>query len=72
MLSSLEHASKELKSISPEQFSHHVNEEKNDFANWVSEVIGDQALARNLARAKTPKTVAKKVSQRVSYLKKRI
>jgi chromosome condensin MukBEF ATPase and DNA-binding subunit MukB len=70
VLTNLEEFSKELKSIEPEQFSHHVTREKNDFANWISEVIGDQTLARTLSRAKTPRTVAQTVDKRLNYLKK--
>ncbi|MBN2567665.1 hypothetical protein JXB02_06310 [Candidatus Woesearchaeota archaeon] len=31
-----------------EVFSHHVTAEKNDFANWVRDVLGDAHLARDL------------------------
>ena len=70
VLTNLEEFSNELQSIEPEQFSHHVTREKNDFANWISEVIGDQTLARTLSRAKTPRTVAQTVDKRLNYLKK--
>lgn len=70
VLRNLEEFSNELKSIEPEHFSHHVNKEKNDFATWVSDVIGDQMLAKNLSRAKTPKTLSKTVDKRLDYLKK--
>ena len=70
VLKNLEEFSSELKSMGPEQFSHHVNSEKNDFANWVNEVIGDQVLAKSLARIKTQKTIARTVGKRVAYLKR--
>lgn len=34
-----------LKNMSDETFGYHVNEEKNDFSNWVKDVIGDEELA---------------------------
>lgn len=70
VLGNLEELSGELKSMEPEKFSHHVTKGKNDFSAWVHEVIGDESLARNLSRAKTPKTLAKTVDKRMTYLKK--
>jgi len=70
VLTTLEEFSKELKSMESEKFSYHVNTEKNDFANWINDIIGDQVLAKNISKIKTQKTLAKTVGERVSYLKK--
>ena len=53
MLSSIADLSRVLKVLSPAQFAHHVNEEKNDFARWVEDVFGEKMLAHRLRRAKT-------------------
>src|SRR3989338_4102531 len=55
--------------MSDEQFSSHHNHEKNDFYNWVSQVIGDSRLAHDLALAKTRETSRKKAEARVQMLK---
>jgi len=34
--------------MAEEIFSHHVSEAKNDFANWIREVIGEIELADQL------------------------
>lgn len=34
-----------LRTMSPEMFSFHVNKEKNDFSNWIRDIIKDTALA---------------------------
>ncbi len=39
-------------------FSHHVNQYRNDFANWVHGVIGDPALAERVRRADDKEEVA--------------
>jgi len=70
VLNNLEELSSELRSIEPEKFSHHVNKERNDFATWINEVIGDEVLARNLSKAKTQKTLIKHLDKRLTYLKK--
>lgn len=40
-----------LKTMSEETFAYHSNLEKHDFANWVRDVIEDERLADDLARA---------------------
>lgn len=37
-------------------FTHHVTKDKNDFAAWVDDVLGDSACAAELRKAKTPAT----------------
>ncbi|HJX06264.1 MAG TPA: hypothetical protein VJ461_06150 [Candidatus Nanoarchaeia archaeon] len=42
-----------LKTMSQDEFSHHVNPYKNDFANWVAHILEKQELASKLFRAGT-------------------
>ena len=49
-LRDLKHA---LDNITEEQFSYHVTEEKNDFANWVRAVLKDDECADEMMRCKT-------------------
>ncbi len=42
-----------LEQMTDEQFKHHVNGDRNDFALWVEQILLDQPRARALARAKT-------------------
>jgi hypothetical protein len=37
-------------------YSYHAGQAHNDFANWVSEVLADNACAVELQKAKTPKS----------------
>jgi len=41
-----------LETMTEEIFSHHVNEAKNDFSNWVKDVFYDHSLAEDISRAK--------------------
>ena len=43
-------------SMGEEVFLHHVNKEKNDFADWVEQVLEDSACARELRKSKQPTT----------------
>jgi hypothetical protein len=58
-----------LQAMSEEQFIFHRNNGKNDFYNWMLNIVGDIKLANDIARAKTKDTTLKKVSERVNYLK---
>jgi hypothetical protein len=37
-------------------FSHHVTKDKNDFADWVEQVLGDSDCAEALRKSKTEKS----------------
>jgi len=51
-----------------EIFSHHVNKEKNDFGNWVRDVLKDEELANDIARIKSKERILKKVQSRLKKL----
>ncbi|MBM3200133.1 hypothetical protein FJZ53_04280 [Candidatus Woesearchaeota archaeon] len=72
VLKSLRELASSLKSMNDDTFRYHVNSEKNDFANWVKEVIGDEELARSLSRdrAQMLNDVKKRIALLESQLKK--
>jgi len=37
-----------FESMHPDVFNHHVNEEKNDFANWIENTFKEKELATNI------------------------
>ena len=43
--------------LSDEEFNHHVNDEKNDFSTWVSEVFGRKDLAEEISRTTDRKEI---------------
>ena len=57
-----------LESIQKEHFDHHVNEDKNDFSEWIKYSVGDEKLAGRMKKAKTPQQMQKLISQRLSEL----
>ncbi len=58
------------KKLTEQQFMHHVNKTKNDFAKWADEVVRDSELARQLRRVKTKDDLAKAVTGRLKQLQK--
>ena len=69
ILKNLEDLKNALKKISEKTFKYHVNKEKNDFANWVKNVLSDKILANKLAKIKTVKTMIKAVEEELKKYK---
>ncbi|MBW2977178.1 hypothetical protein KY347_07085 [Candidatus Woesearchaeota archaeon] len=61
---------KALSKAKKETYKHHVNKEKNDFSNWIRDILGDKKLADDLLRTKSKKDAVAKIRQRLQYLKK--
>ena len=60
-----------VSSMEHDVFSFHVNREKNDFATWVADVIGDHPLARELWETKNQSTTLRRLAERVVFLESR-
>ena len=60
-----------LNSTADEIYVFHANTEKNDFTNWVRDVIKDDILAKDLQKAKNRTQAAKFVASRIAVLSKR-
>jgi hypothetical protein len=72
VLRNLKELGEELKTMSDDTYTYHANLQKNDFINWVRDVIGDEKLAGNLKRVSTRAQMARAVSSRVILLSKRL
>ena len=57
-----------LHSMTDETFVYHVNNQKNDFSNWVKEIIGDEKLAAYLKKLPTKTQAEIMVLARVAFL----
>ena len=62
----------ELKTMSNETYAFHANAEKNDFTNWVRDIIKDEGLAKNLQKSPNQAYATKLVANRISILSKRL
>ena len=60
-----------VSSMPEDVFTFHVNDQKNDFANWIADVIGDRSLARELWQTKNPATTMQRLADRVAFLESR-
>ena len=70
ILSNLVDLEKALKEMGDEIYKYHVSKDKNDFAKWVGEVIGDKMLAQELIKTKNKEGAAEKVQTRIKSLQK--
>ena len=61
-----------LEQMTEETFRYHSDETKNDFSNWVRDVIGDEKLSRDLQKSTAREHAAKSVADRVTWLKGKI
>ena len=57
-----------LQAMSDETFAYHSNLEKRDFSNWVRDVIGDEELANDLAKASNRLQAAGYLVARIALL----
>ena len=57
-----------LVDMSEETFKYHVNKDKNDFKNWISDVVGDEKLARSIARTRSKEMMLRKLDKRINKL----
>jgi len=61
-----------LTHMKEEIFSHHVTSSKNDFSNWVRDVLRDDKLAGDLTKVSNPIEAAKMVKERITWLQKKL
>ncbi|MBI2830501.1 MAG: hypothetical protein HYX81_05005 [Chloroflexi bacterium] len=66
----LEDLASALHVMSDDTFRYHANESKNDFSNWIQDVIGDAKLARDLRKVSSCIKAAEVVADRVAFYKK--
>jgi len=71
-LKSLEELRDALKTMSDDTFRHHVTKDRNDFANWVKDVIKDIRLADDLQHIKTRETALQRVKDRIHWLEEEL
>lgn len=69
VFSNLQELERALEGMSEETFRYHSNAEKNDFASWVQDVIGDDKLAQDLRKSITAVQATKKVAERIVMLR---
>lgn len=66
----LEEFASGMEHISDEIFAYHASGQKNDFAAWVQEVIGDSVLARRLEVVDDKEEAAAVLRERVTELRR--
>jgi hypothetical protein len=72
ILRNMKELAEELKTMSEESYTFHANKQKNDFANWVRDIIKDERLAADLQKTPKQSQAAKLVASRISILSKRL
>jgi hypothetical protein len=68
VIKNLKELEEALTNMSDETFHYHSGEERNDFSNWIGDVLGDEKLARDLSKARSRIQASKAIAQRISFL----
>jgi hypothetical protein len=71
-IKNLRELSKTLDETPEDNFSEHVNDKKNDFANWIKNVLEDNELAEELYKTTDFKRTKQLVSARIKWLEDQI
>ena len=58
--------------MTDETYVFHANTKKNDFSNWVRDIIKDGMLANDLQKATNRAQAAKLVANRMAILSKKV
>ena len=61
-----------LDGMGDETFHHHSGGGRNDFSNWIRDVVGDNKLANDLSKAKSRIRAGNAVAQRISFLQSKV
>jgi len=72
ILKNMENLRDALNAMSDELFAYHVNSAKNDFSNWVRDIMNDEKLAKDLLKTSNRLQSFKVLSQRVAFLRNRM
>jgi hypothetical protein len=59
-----------LTKMSKETFKHHINKDRNDFKNWINDVIGDKNLAGSISKTKRKNAMINRIDKRIKQLNK--
>jgi len=70
-IKNLEELLEHLKMMNEETFRYHVNQEKNDFAKWIYDIIKDEKLSNDLKKTQSKNEFVKIVNERIKWLKKK-
>jgi len=72
LIKNLGELEKALNDMSDETFHYHSSEGRNDFSNWIRDVVGDNKLAKDLSKAKSRIRASNAVAQRISFLQSKV
>ena len=63
---SLNELLEKLRFVDDACFLHHVNEERNDFANWIGDAVGDKVLSRRIGKLKDKEKIIAAIDKRIN------
>ncbi len=67
-LGNLRELAEALDVMSEQTFSHHVTKERNDFAEWISDAVGDAKLAKDVQKQISKEKITRIIQRRLLEL----
>jgi len=61
---------KAIEDINDETFRHHVYSNRNDFANWVRDILKDEELADSILKVESKDKTLKKIGDRIKFIER--
>jgi hypothetical protein len=61
-----------IEHMNNETFKYHVHNSRNDFANWIRDVIKDEELADIMLKVKSKDEILKKVRNRIKFIERKL
>ena len=71
IIKNLQELSNALARMNNNVFRYHVTRDRNDFRQWVKDVLEDPVLTRKMGKYRAVRTMHKVVKRRLDYLKKK-
>ena len=71
IINNLKNLPRAVEEMSDDQFRHHVNNDKNDFSNWINDILGDSYLASELRKTRAKNLFVRTLKSRIDYLKRK-
>lgn len=68
ILRNMQELAEALATMTDDTFAFHSNVERNDFSNWVRDIIEDEKLARDLKKSPDKTQASKAVQERITFL----
>ena len=70
IIRNLHELEKAIENMDTETYKHHAYEERNDFENWVRDVVKDEELAHALSKCRSQQEMFEKLRNKIKFVER--